>query len=314
MKAIILSQFYSAELAGAVRAIIGADPVEVPDAASCAREVMDADILLCQPSLASPVLIEAVNRSPGLRWIQVLGSGIDNFAKITPERARSLVITNAAAAYGEAVAEHAVALALALVRRIPELVAAQAGRQWIKPWLTEELSSLEGASAVVVGFGAIGQGVARRLEAFGCTVTAVRRNLAAPAPAGFGHVRFVPLEEALPQAELLFLALPLADDSKGLIDARAFRLMPRGARLVNVSRGGIVETLALLAALESGALAAAALDVFEEEPLPAESPLWEQPDVLVSPHVAGRGNRCVARRMNEICLANLRAFLDGRLG
>jgi phosphoglycerate dehydrogenase-like enzyme len=313
MKAIILSQFYAAGLTDAVRAVIGAEPVPVPDAVSCANELADADILFCQPSLANATLVEAINRSPRLRWVQVLGSGVDNFARITEERAKSLIVTNAAAAYGDAVAEHAVALALALLRRVPELVVAQASRQWIKPWLTDELSSLEGASAAVIGFGAIGQGIARRLDAFGCSVVAVRRNLGAPAPKGFEHVRFAALEEALPAAELLFLALPLTQDSSKLIDAHALSLMPRGARLINVSRGSIVATLAMMAALENGALAAAALDVFEQEPLPPGSPLWALPNVLISPHVAGRGNRCVDRRMNEICLANLRAFLDGRL-
>lgn len=193
------------------------------------------------------------------------------------------------------------------------MLAAQAGSHWSKDDLSQRLRSLDGMSVAIVSFGAIGQNLAARLRAFGCRITAVRRDAHAPAPPGFEDVAMAALPTALARAELLFLALPLTHESRNLIDARALAMLPRGAIAVNVSRGAVVVTNDLCAALRAGSLAAAALDVFEREPLPDQDPVWRAPNLPVSPHVGGRGHRSVLPRMIRICSDNLQAFLCGSL-
>jgi len=306
VKVLIRSPHHAAEIATAVRAILGVEPVVIEDATTCACEIADADALLCQPSQITPGIVEAMEHSRSLRWLQVLGSGTDKLASL--RHRTDLVITNAADAYGDAVAEHALTLALALIRRIPEMMDAQAGRRWLKADIDGRLDSLEGSRAAVVGFGAIGKALTRRLEALGADVLAVRRHPDQPPPEGFAHVPFLPLADALPLADTLFLAVPLTSETCGLIDEESLCLLPRGARLINVSRGDVIATDALIAALETGALAGAALDVFPTEPPDPRSPLWSAPNLIISPHVAGRGNRMVSARMLDICERNLTAF------
>ncbi|MCS0505019.1 D-2-hydroxyacid dehydrogenase [Ancylobacter mangrovi] len=311
MKSVIRSPHYAQQLVPVIRRLLRTEPVVPQDEAECCRAVGEADVLFCQPSQISPELVRAMAQAPRLRWLQVLGSGVDKLASL--ERP-DLVITNAADAYGPAVAEHAVALALALFRRIPELVEARERRQWTKPSTDDRLDSLEGAVAAVVGYGAIGAAIVRRLDAFDASSIRVVRRRPVPSPDGeAGRVRFLPLDEALSGADIVFLAVPLTGQTRRLVDAARLAHLAPGARLVNVSRGNVVDTDALIAALASGALSGAALDVFETEPLPTASPLWALPNLIVSPHVAGRGNRRVTERIIGICERNITAFAAGDL-
>jgi len=152
--------------------------------------------------------------------------------------------------------------------------------------------------------------VARRAQAFGLRVVGTKRT-AAPVP---GVDRVYPpegLEEVLRVSQILVLTLPLTRETRGIVGERELGLLPRGAFLVNVGRGGLVQEAALVAALRDGHLAGAGLDVFEEEPLPPDSPLWTLPGVLITPHVAGAFRGYMDRVVPLFC-ENLRRYLDGR--
>ncbi|MGV6873055.1 NAD(P)-dependent oxidoreductase [Pseudochelatococcus sp. B33] len=312
MKALIFTDYYSASIAAAVGRHPDVEPVVVSTAREFISELRDAEAVFCRPAQVSDDVADAIRSAGSLRWIQALTSGIDALAKLRGDLDR-LIVTNVAAAYGDAVAEHAVALALALLRGVPALVEAKAARQWIKTRLGREIASLEGARVTVLGLGAIGQALVRRLHPFNCAITVVRRT-SGKLPAGLpGDVRQESLDAALQDTDLLFVSVPLTDETKGLIGERRLALLPAGARLVNVARGEVVNARALAAALDSGHLSAAALDVFDREPLEPASELWDVPNLLISPHVSGRGNRLVETRIVEICEANLHSFMRGEL-
>jgi phosphoglycerate dehydrogenase-like enzyme len=148
-----------------------------------------------------------------------------------------------------------------------------------------------GKTAVVVGAGRIGSRIARLCKALGMRVVAVRRDAGRGAEAADAVLGFRDLAAALPEADFLVLACPLTDETRGLVGAAALAALKPTARLINVARGAVVDEAALVAALRDGRIAGAALDVFAEEPLPAASPLWEMPQVLVTPHTAGETHR-----------------------
>jgi phosphoglycerate dehydrogenase-like enzyme len=159
--------------------------------------------------------------------------------------------------------------------------------------------------------GAIGQGLGALLSALGLSVVAVRSSDGAATPPAAETVSYERLGEVLPRADWLVLACPLSERTRGLVDAAALARLPAGARLVNVARGEVVDEAALIDALQTGAVAGAFLDVFAQEPLPAVSPLWELPNVIVTPHTAGHsdGNE---RRVAAIFLDNLRRWAQGQ--
>jgi phosphoglycerate dehydrogenase-like enzyme len=217
-------------------------------------------------------------------------------------------VTTSSGANALVVAHTALAGVLALARRFPQLWDAQRERRWSSLMGESLPRDLEGQHAVVVGWGPIGQHLARLLQALGLRVTVVRQQ---DRPAdGFPTVAAARLREVLPTADWLLLACPLTAQTRGLVDAGAIAALPAGAHLVNVSRGEIVDEHALVEALRSGRLGGAFLDVYAQEPLPPDSPLWTLPDVIATPHSAGLsdGNAARVRRM---FLDNLRRFLAG---
>jgi phosphoglycerate dehydrogenase-like enzyme len=187
------------------------------------------------------------------------------------------------------VSEHALALLLALVRRLPDLQADQLARRWRHHEAMAEVATLEGAVVCVVGLGSIGRQVARKAKAFDARVIAVSRSGAAGGDVEqvFGRER---IGEALALADAVVICTSSDADSFHLIDAAALAAMRRKAFLVNVARGDLVDGAALVAALQAGRLGGAALDVTEVEPLAPTSPLWDLPNVIISPHVAGGGS------------------------
>jgi phosphoglycerate dehydrogenase-like enzyme len=231
--------------------------------------------------------------------VQLLGVGVDGLLP-SPDLSERVEVGCARGLFAAEAAEHAVALVLALCRDLPELVDDQrAGRFRQRPAPT-----VAGKTAVVLGLGAIGARVARALAALEMNVVGVCRR-----PRAVRHVSVVlgshALDDALRQADYLVVTPPLTPETRGCLDARALALLPRGGRVVCISRGGIVDEDALVAALDRGDLAGAALDVFEREPLPPDSPLWSAPGLLVTPHVAGLGERYVERCV-ELLLDNVR--------
>ncbi|MFC7540933.1 D-2-hydroxyacid dehydrogenase [Siccirubricoccus deserti] len=169
---------------------------------------------------------------------------------------------------------------------LPRAAEAQRRHAWEPLYSDPEPRDVEGQTALILGTGPIGQEIGRLCRAFGLRAVGMRRDADAGIP-GFDAVAgFAALPELLPRTDWLVLACPLSDTTRGLIDARALALLPPGRHLVNVARGGVVVEEALLAALRSGHLAGAFLDVFAMEPLPADSPFWDVPNVIVSPHSA----------------------------
>jgi len=196
---------------------------------------------------------------------------------------------------------------LALVKDLPGSIRAQTARRWEN----RTLEPLAGGHAVIVGAGSIGQAAPGLLRAVGLEVTLVGRTRR-DGHSGEGVVRGISeLTELLPAADWLILVVPLTAQTQGLIGAAELGLLPIGARLVNIGRGPVLAEAALVEALRSGALAGAALDVFETEPLPADSPLWAMPNVIVSPHIGGDVIGTSAA-FSGAFLANLERYIAGR--
>ena len=247
--------------------------------------------------------------SPNLKWLQVNAAGADREAFVELRR-RGVLLTSAAGANGAVVAQTALAGFLAISRRLPQLRQAQEHKRW-KPLVVTGLPrDLQGQRAVVVGWGSIGRKLGEWLAALGLEVIVVRHS-EAPAGGGLETATFETLHTALPRADWVFLACQLSDQTRGLMDARAFAAMPKGAHLVNVARGEVVVEPDLIAALRSGHLGGAFLDVFAHEPLDPASPLWDMENVIVTPHSAGQSDGIYARVV-EIFLENLALWLAGR--
>lgn len=247
---------------------------------------------------------DALRNAPSLRWVHAHSSGADRpvYGEL---RARGVEVTTSSGANAGVVVQTALAGVLMLARCFPRLLAAQREKTWA-PLVGSGLPrDLAGQTAVIVGWGPIGQGLGALLSALGLQVIAVRSS------AGADSVRFEDIHTVLPRADWLLLACPLTDRTRGLVDAAALALLPPGARLVNVSRGEVVDEPALIAALRSGALSGAYLDVFAHEPLPTDSPLWGMPNVIVTPHTAGHSDGNEAR-VAALFLDNLKRWSEGQ--
>jgi D-2-hydroxyacid dehydrogenase (NADP+) len=255
------------------------------------------ELLECAP-MADVLVVSGLWRnellaaSPKLRFVQSISAGTDQYDK-AQFAARGVRLASAQGANERAVAEHALALILALKRHLHLGRDAQRDRRW-RPMISDPLAreqEIGGTRALVVGFGRIGQRVGRLLKAFDCHVTGLRRQ-AVPAPGAADDVRPISqLSSALADADIVILTCPLTPETTGLIDRGALARMKRSAILINVARGKVVDEAALIAALQAGAIAGAGLDVTVEEPLPAVSPLWTMPQVVITPHSAGETGR-----------------------
>lgn len=241
-----------------------------------------------------------------LQWIHIHSAGADRPIYVEL-RQRGVVVTTSSGTNAEVVTQTALAGLLSLARGFPRLLAAQRNHTWAPLIKTGLPKDLTGQTAVVVGWGPIGQKISLVLHALGVKVIAVRRSCI-PSPPAIETVAYENLMTVLPRTDWLLLACPLSTQTRGLVSAAAFDCMPSGAQLVNVARGEVVDEAALISALQSGRLAGAYLDVFAHEPLAPESPLWDMPNVIVTPHSAGfsDGN---ARRVVQLFLDNLGRWL-----
>jgi phosphoglycerate dehydrogenase-like enzyme len=247
-----------------------------------------------------------------LRWIQLTAAGVGS--QLFPELVESpVVVTNARGIHAVSMAEHAIGVMLAFARKLHLARDDQARRAWAQEeqWTgPPPFGQLAGGTLGLVGFGAVGRAVAERARALGMRVLAVRRHPAehpAPADAQWGPER---LPELLDRADWLVLAAPLTPATRGVIGRDQIARLRPHAILVNLGRGPLVDERALIEALTAGRIAGAALDVFEEEPLSRDSPLWGMPQVIVTPHVSGFGPRFWERTC-ELFARNLRHWLAG---
>jgi phosphoglycerate dehydrogenase-like enzyme len=249
------------------------------------------------------VLEELTDLRAIVRW----GTGSDAIDIDAATDAGVAVVTTPGA-NAEAVADMALALMLASLRRLPELDAKVRAGRWRSPEIAGDLAE---ATVGVVGLGAIGRAVVRRVRGFGCRVLAFEPDPDDRFVAEYA-IELLTLDELLPQVDVLTLHAPLTDSTHHLVGARELELMPDHAVLVNTSRGPLVDEAALVGALREGRIAAAGLDVFEHEPLAGDEPITELPNVILAGHVSS-ATRLGMRRTGEAVVANLRELLAGRL-
>jgi phosphoglycerate dehydrogenase-like enzyme len=247
-----------------------------------------------------------------LRWIQVTAAGVGHV--LFPELVESdVVVTNGRGIHAVAMAEHTIGVILAFVRKLHLARDEQHRKRWTQKelWATPpEIGGLEGRTLGLLGLGSVGEAIAVRARALGLRVIAVRRNPRpdpGPADEQWGTKR---LNDLLAIADFLVLAAPLTAETRGIIGRDALARMKPDAILVNLGRGKLTDEDALIESLRAGRIAGAALDVFREEPLPAGSPLWEMPQVIVTPHISGLGPR-YWERAADLFAMNLRAWQTG---
>lgn len=248
-----------------------------------------------------------------LRWVHSAAAGVGG--SLYPAMADSdIVLTNSAGIYAEPIAETVIAMLLYFARGLDIAVAAQARRRWEKDELESAASpvrEIAGATVGVVGFGGIGREVARRASALGASVVALKRTPSDP-PAGIELlVGNGSLPELVRRSDFIVLALPGTAETRGLFGAAELDLMKPGAVLVNVGRGGVLDERELADRLRDRRIRGAALDVFAEEPLPADSPLWGLPNLIITPHVSGI-SRSYWRRETDLIVRNLTRYAAGR--
>jgi phosphoglycerate dehydrogenase-like enzyme len=246
--------------------------------------------------------------APRLRWVQATSSGIGEFLKRTGLDRSDIAFTTAAGVHARPLTEFALLGLLYFYRDVPQLQAYKQARHWER----YTVEGIDGKRALVVGMGAVGREVARRCASFGMDVWGTRRSATADRPEGLSRwVEQGALKEVLPEIDALILACPMTEETRGLISAAHLDALKPGAVLVNIARGGVIDEEAMIRGLASGRIRGAALDVFAVEPLPQESPLWEMPNVIFSPHsastVAAENSRIV-----DLFLDNLSNFLAGR--
>lgn len=254
---------------------------------------------------------EFLDAATQLRWIQATSAGVDRYLSLAePISRRNIVFTNMQGAYGPAIADHVFAMVLTLSRELRYYSERQAKAEWARASSDGQPFALEGLTMLVVGLGGIGTDVAERAHGFGMRVIATRRSDDG-GPSFVEHVgKPSELLQLLPRADVVAICVPLTPETDKLFDARAFAAMKPGAILVNIARGKVVDTQALVGALDSGKLRGACLDVTDPEPLPAEHPLWRKKNVLITPHVAA-DSKLSDERAWTLLRENVRRFGAG---
>ena len=251
-----------------------------------------------------PRLRDVIPRAPRLRWIQSISAGVEDLA--FPElRAHGVVLTNAAGVYDPGLAESVLGFLLAFSARILEDARLSSG-----DWPSERITLLRGTTALIVGAGSIGTETGRLLRSVGLRVRGVARTARPPDDVFESIVGPDGLRAELARADHVVNVLPITPATRRVIGSSQFAAMKPTAVFVNIGRGATVDEPALIHALEGGVIAGAALDVFEEEPLPTESPLWSMPNVLVSPHRAG-DHEGWKSDVVALFVDNLRRFVAG---
>jgi phosphoglycerate dehydrogenase-like enzyme len=268
------------------------------DEASAAALITDADAVL-----GNRYFTQSLPQAKRLRWMQSNSTGVD---LILQERARleGVVLTRAAHVYDAELADHAVSLLLALIRGLHIFRDQQTAHRWER----RSLRSFSGMQTLVLGWGGVGQAIARRLQSFGFSVEGARRS--SVRDDDFVVHDAGTWRQRLPRVDALVLALPLTRETRHLVGSEELGALPPGAFVVNIGRGETIDEAALLQLLQNEHLGGAGLDVFSDEPLRSEHPAWSEPRLLVTPHV-GRSPESTPFRWEPIFVENLRRFAAG---
>lgn len=247
---------------------------------------------------------EELDNYPNLRWIQMMSAGVDNLP-LAELAKRGITVTNARGAHQVQMTEHIMWSLLTLFRQAHIYIRQQEKKIWNSGVKLEELY---GKTVCIVGAGKIGEAVAEKCRDFGMTVVGISRS-GANHPA-YDRVGSLPeLDAFLGMSDAVVVLLPLTAETERFFNAQRFAAMKRGSYFINVARGPVVDEEALVEALTSGQVGAAALDVFVKEPLPEDSPFWSLPNVVLTPHIGGRSPH-YSRRTFEVFLENLRVYPD----
>ncbi|MEI8131263.1 MAG: D-2-hydroxyacid dehydrogenase [Leptolinea sp.] len=296
-----------------VTAIRAHQPNEIPGELWAKTDILYTDTVLPDPSIA-----------PNLKWIQFHYTGIDYALNNSLLKKPDLMITNMSGANAPQVAEYALTLMLALSTNLKAMVENQLKSAWpAKRWENFRQHELRGSTVGLVGYGSIAREIARLLVPFGAIILAAKRDLRQLKdegyfPAGLGDpdgdlfTRLYPIEalkSMLKECDYVVLALPYTPTTRNLFSTEEFGSMKPSALFIDLSRGGIVDLTAMKEALEKKVIAGAAIDVFPEEPLPANSPLWKLPNTIISPHVGGVSTQ-YNNRAAELFCANIRRYLQ----
>lgn len=266
------------------------------------EQVDQADIII------GNVAPEMLKDARKLQWIQLNSAGADPYVPqgVLPEKT---ILTSASGAYGKAVAQHMFAMLLALQKKLPLYRDDQRAHCWGD---RGNVTSIEDSTVLIVGAGDIGTYFAKLAHGLGSYVIGVKRT-PGPCPESMDELhKMEDLEELLPKADAVVSFLPSTQETKGMFDSRLFRRMKEGSYFLNGGRGNTVDTEALCQALTSGRLAGAALDVTQPEPLPEDHPLWDIPNVFITPHISGYYHLPeTLERVVDICVENLRRYQAG---
>jgi phosphoglycerate dehydrogenase-like enzyme len=282
--------------------------VHLPDYDKLPVELPDTDIFVGY-SLRAKQLKDAKK----LKWLHSTAAGVAQL--MYPElRDSGILVTNPSGVFSVPMAEHAMGLVLALARNFPDSVRQQDRANWSQQDLwdrPQRLAEVNGQVLLIVGYGSIGRELAKRAKAFDMRVWGVTRS----GEGDGGHVeKILPaakLHEALPEADYVVISAPETADTRHLIGAAEMAKMKRGARLINVGRGSLLDEGALIRALESGALGGGAIDVAQTEPLPADSPLWKAPNLFITPHTSALSDR-LWKRQTALLMELLERWFEGK--
>jgi phosphoglycerate dehydrogenase-like enzyme len=302
------------EMAAALDGIDGLESVLAGTEDEFCAAVADADAACVYNGAYSRAMAAAVAGAPRLRWIQTGSTGCDRLFEFG--LADGIRVSTAGGLWAGAVADHAVALLLAVLRQLPLAEAQKRDGAWNRQAIRPRVRAVGGLRVAIIGFGAIGRQIGGRLRAFEAVVTAAVRDparLGAEVRASADEVVTVDaLRRRLDRFDVVMPAVPLDASTHRLVDAGFLAAMRPGAILVNITRGGVVDEAALVAALAGGRLGGAGLDVFGTEPLPPDSPLWRLDNVVLTPHVAGFGDPRHPALLAALVARNVRACMAGR--
>ena len=274
----------------------GWDFIVARDEAELLRRLPEAEALWITPTMYTPAVPKAIAKERGkLRWLGLTSAGYD--VLLTAGAPADVLVTYATGVYGPAVAEHALALLLGLIRQLPLALERQRSATWDRA-IAGRLRALEDMTVAVVGFGAIGREIAKRLRPFAKAIIGVTRS-GSPDPLADEMAPVSRLHQVLARSDVVVLSVAMNEATRHLIDAAAFDAMRAGTILINVARGPIVDPEALRRAIASGTISAAGLDVTDPEPLPGTDALWQLPETIVTPHVGGFGSIAAGRRLAE---------------
>lgn len=266
----------------------GLSVITAPDREAVMAQLPAAEMFVVNPSNWRGEYLEALDSGD---WIQATSAGYEAFP-LDAFANRGITFTNATGNYGPVVAEHVFGLAFAFSRKLPAFIDRQRDHRWERSEIALELSDWKDHRLTIYGLGNIGEAIAKRGQAFEMSVAGVKKTPTdydgcVPAERVVGPAD---MESLLPKTDLLVVTAPLTEETRHAIDASVFEALPAAAIVINVARGPVVDTAALLDALAAEEIAGAGLDVFETEPLPEDSPLWDREDVLLTPHVGGRSD------------------------